>query len=73
MLSVIVKGTWWISALQPVILSLGAIKAVVDLDVLEGESFELKYWLSSKKEQDETPQERPMSDADKTLIDGLVG
>ena len=31
----IVKGTWWTAAVQPVILSLGAILGAVDLDVLD--------------------------------------
>ena len=34
-LSVMVKGTWWSAAVQPIILSLGAIMGAIDLDVLE--------------------------------------
>ena len=33
-LSVMVKGTWWAAAVQPVILSLGAILGALDLDVV---------------------------------------
>ena len=32
-LGVMVKGTWWAAAVQPVILSLGAILAAVDPDI----------------------------------------
>ena len=34
-LSVVVRGTWWASAVQPVILSIGAVLAAIDLDVLD--------------------------------------
>ena len=34
-LSIIVKGTWWAAAIQPVILSLGAVFAAIDLDILD--------------------------------------
>ena len=34
-LSVFVKGAWLAAAVQPVILSLGAILGTIDLDVLE--------------------------------------
>ena len=44
----IVKGTWWAAAVQPMILSLGAILAAVDLD-LDVEPFEWKNWLPFKK------------------------
>ena len=32
-LSSIVKGTWWAAAVQPVILSLGAVLTALDLDL----------------------------------------
>ena len=41
-LLVIVKGAWWAAAVQPVILSLGAVLAALDRDVLDVYSFELK-------------------------------
>ena len=34
-LSVMVNGAFWAAAVQPVILSLGAILSAVDLDVLD--------------------------------------
>ena len=34
-LSVVVEGTWWAAAVQPVILGLGAVLAAIDLDVLD--------------------------------------
>ena len=34
-LFVMVKGTWWAAAVQPVILSLGAVLSAIDLDVLD--------------------------------------
>ena len=36
-ISVMVKGTW-ISVIQPVILSIGALLAAIDLDVLDLQS-----------------------------------
>ena len=37
-LSTIVKGTWLAAAIQPVILSLGAMFSAIDLDVLDTET-----------------------------------
>ena len=37
-LSVIVKGTFWVAAVQPFILSLGTLFAAIDLDVIDIES-----------------------------------
>ena len=37
-LSMMVEGTWWTTAVQPVILSLGAILGALDLDVLDIQS-----------------------------------
>ena len=37
-LSVMVKGAWFASAVQPVILSLGAVLSAIDLDVLDLQS-----------------------------------
>ena len=34
-LIVMVRGAWFASAIQPVILSLGAVLSAVDLDVLD--------------------------------------
>ena len=39
-LSEIVKSTWWATAVQPVILSLGAILTAFDKDVLDVSVFE---------------------------------
>ena len=44
-LSVIVKGTWWAAAVQPVILSLGAVLTAFDKDVLNLEPIQWKNWL----------------------------
>ena len=35
-LIVIAKGAWWAAAVQPVILSLGAVLSAIDQDVLDG-------------------------------------
>ena len=54
--SVIVKGSaWWVVAIQPVILSLGAVFKALDLDVLDVQTFEWKNWLPLSNKQDETP------------------
>ena len=37
-LIVIVKGAWFIAAVQPVILTLGAVLGAIDLDVLDAET-----------------------------------
>ena len=37
-LSIMVEGAWWSIAVQPVILSLGAILGALDLDVLDIQS-----------------------------------
>ena len=36
-LNVIIKATWWAAAVQPVILSLGAVLATIERDVLDVE------------------------------------
>ena len=60
-LSVVVKGTWWAAAAQPVILSLGAMLAAVDLDL---EPIEWRNLLIFKNKEDERPK--------KKLDDGLT-
>ena len=44
-LSVMVEGAWWAAAVQPVILSLGAIWTALDSDVLDTKSIEFKKLL----------------------------
>ena len=44
-LIMIVKGTWWAAAVQPVILSLGAVLSAIDKDVLDIEQIQWKNWL----------------------------
>ena len=51
-LCVMVKGAWWATAVQPVILSLGAVLTAIDLDVLEGQHFKLKNFLPFINKQD---------------------
>ena len=50
-LSVIVKGAWLAAAVQPVILTLGAVMATLDLDVLDLQPIEWKNYqiFRSKK------------------------
>ena len=50
-LSVVVKGAFWAAAVQPVILSLGAVLAAIDLDVLDVQASELKKWKVFKKDR----------------------
>ena len=42
-LSVMVKGTWWSAAVQPLILSLGAIMGAIDLDVLDVQPMKFEW------------------------------
>ena len=44
-LSISVNGAWWTAAVQPVILSLGAVLSAIDLDVLDVQTIGLKNWL----------------------------
>ena len=44
-LSMVVKGSLWAVAVQPVILSLGAMMAAVDQDVLDVHFFDWKSWF----------------------------
>ena len=48
-LCVMVNSAWWAAALQPVILSLGAVLSAVDKDVLDIQ------WLSFANKKDQTP------------------
>ena len=48
-LIVIVKGAWWATAVQPVVLSLGAILSAVDLDVLNVGLTEMMPFISKKE------------------------
>ena len=50
-LSVVVKGSLWAAAVQPVILSLGAMMAAVDQDVLDVHFFDWRKWFGQKPEE----------------------
>ena len=52
-LIVMVKGTWWAAAVQPFILSLGAILGTIDSDVLNVESIEWRNLLPFINKQEE--------------------
>ena len=51
-LIVIVKGAFWAAAVQPIILSLGAILAALDLEVLDAPSHEWKFFPSIKRKKE---------------------
>ena len=51
-LNVIVKGAWWAAAVQPVILTLGAIQAALSLNELDIQSIEWKNFLPFKPGDD---------------------
>ena len=51
-LIVIVKGTWWAAAVNPVILSLGTVLASLDLDVPDLQSIEFQNLLPFINKQD---------------------
>ena len=48
-----VKGTWWAAAVQPVILSLGAVLAAINQDVFDINSIEWKNLQIFKNEKEE--------------------
>ena len=52
-LSVMVKGAFWAAAIQPLILSLGAILSAIDLDVLDVQPIKLKNLRMIEYDQDE--------------------
>ena len=53
-LIVIVKGAWWAAAVQPVILSLGAVLGTIDQDVLDLQPIAQKNWNIFKSDKKET-------------------
>ena len=65
-LSLIVEGMWSAAAIQPIILSLGAVFSAIDLDVLDIESIQLRNLLTFKNKKDE---EWPNKDDNLTLAD----
>ena len=59
-LSVLVKGTWWAAAVQPVILSLGAVLSAIDLDGFDIQTIELRNLLPFINKQEKiTKEEKP--------------
>ena len=50
-LIVMVKGAWWAAAVQPVILSLGAVLSAIDLDVLNIHLFSKEKELPDNEER----------------------
>ena len=63
---VMVKGTWWTAAVQPVILSLGAVLSAIDLDALDVHSIEFKKWLPFINKQKEM---KPVSETTNTAAE----
>ena len=68
----IVKGVWWALALNPVILSLGAILTAIDQDVLNIQPIELRSWFSTFKNQEEKVQKEEKIEQDE-LTDAELG
>ena len=56
-----VKGTW-VAAVQPLILSLGAILGAIDLDVLDLSSIELKNLLPFINKNEATDEKSSTND-----------
>ena len=58
LITTMVNGAWWATAaVQPVIVSIGAILSSIDLDVLDIQSIDLKKWFSSKDDKDDENDE----------------
>ena len=55
-LIVMVRGAWFAAAVQPVILSLGAVLSAVDLDALDVQFTGFKSWLPFISKQDTKEQ-----------------
>ena len=62
-LIVIAKGTWWATAIQPLILGFGAVFTALNQDVLDIELIELKSWLPFINKSEETPSEQKKEQA----------
>ena len=65
-LMVMVNGAWWAAAaVQPVLLSLGAMLGAIDLEVLNLQPIELKKWMPYlfEPDGDEEEFEKKMHDA----------
>ena len=58
-LIVTVKGAWWSAAVQPFILSLGAVMSAIDSDVLDNY---LPFRFKPPKEDDRKPDVRETLD-----------
>ena len=66
-LSVMVKGAFWAAAVQPLILSIGAILSAIDLDVLDVQPIKLKNVLkidSKIKSYDQDDEDRLQKELD---------
>ena len=48
-LTLIVKGSWWVAATQPIIMTFGAAFAALDLDVQPIHLFDLGSWFKKDK------------------------
>ena len=64
-LSTIVEGALWAAAVQPVILTLGAIFTAIDQDVLDVQSIEWKRYLPFINKQDKQEAAQEAQDASK--------
>ena len=54
-LSTIVKGAWFIAAVQPVILSIGAILAAIDLDVIDIQPIKFRNFFAETRHKEDLP------------------
>ena len=67
-LIVMVKGAWWAAAIQPVILSLGAVLGTIDKDVLDIQAIEWRNLLPFINKQDaEVPKDAKKEDEEEEL------
>ena len=76
-LSVMVNGAWWAAAMQPVLLSVGAVFAAFDLDLepfLNAKPIDFRNLMApkketSKKEKDDKEKDEKAKD-EKAIDDG---
>ena len=66
-LTVMVKGAWLAAAVQPVIVSLGAVLTAVDLDIFDMQPIQWKSWLPfiNKQASDEKQEKNVGNDKEK--------
>ena len=68
-LTLVAKGFWLAAAVQPVLLSLGAVLTVLNQDALDIQPIEMKNWLPFAKKSKKYEETPPIVLTEQDLID----